>query len=188
MGNADVKTKTFLDLIGMGDIEQPYSNMLFNVIKDAGVFRGFCIEFDRKGLFDQNGEFSVFMESSVVEGRSDICAESDRQRVIIVNKLLSCFNGVNKENDPTQLSKYYKWGKTGKLLEPVCFLVIPDHRLDDVYREIREYDPDMESIYQPVKYSDVSRFIEIVHNTLPETSEFCDLFSQVMMCFYNRST
>lgn len=81
--------------------------------------------------------FNVFRETKVVDGRMDVCAENDRQRVIIENKVYSGLNGLKPADNETQLSTYYHWG-IEKELEPLCMVVAPNFRVSEISREIEK--------------------------------------------------
>ncbi len=70
----------------------------------------------------------------------DICAESSSQRIIIENKINSGLNGLKPKDNKSQLSTYYEWGKDGKVIEPLCFVVVPDSRKAELSNEIHNKD------------------------------------------------
>ena len=194
------RVKTFMDLIGFADNEQAYTNMLYSVLEQGNLFNKFCKEFQNKYLFDSETsvenvhpidemeQFEISRESKIVNGRMDICAESDIRRVIIENKVYSGLNGIRPADNETQLSTYYKWGKQKDGSEPLCLITLPDSRVDDIEREIKEYDrqssgPKMAQIYRYVPYSEIAKFIG--KNTCPQDYAYCALWSQIMHAFEN---
>lgn len=152
--------KTFLDLIGYTDSEQVFTNMLHALFQNGDVFKAFCKEFkDEKANFVEDETFKVWREKMVEGGRMDVCGDSEKQRVIIENKILSGVNGYNERTNTSQLSTYYyKWGKE----EPLCFITIPNYRKSEIDAEIEKFDPKMkrENIYKTITYSEIAAFIE----------------------------
>ncbi len=148
---------SFLELIGMEKTEQAYTNMLCRVLQVPGIMRRFCFAFVPHGHIEE-GAFRVAREHTIVGGRMDICAESDSQRIVIENKVDSGLNGIDKADSSTQLSDYYNWA-CEKEMAPLCFITVPDYRMDEIRSEIRKYDPKMESEYMIVPYSQIAKFI-----------------------------
>lgn len=160
--NNNVMKKTFLNLICRETEEQVYTNILHSILSHGDLIKDFCKKFNKSNAqFDKNEHFEVFKETSIVNGRMDICAESETRRVIIENKVYSGLNGVKPEDNTTQLSTYYNWGTDkGKSKEPLCFITAPDFKVTELEREIKEKDSEMEAKYQIVPYSEVAKFIE----------------------------
>ena len=75
----------------------------------------------------------------------DICADNEHQKIVIENKVFSGLNGVRKD-ESTQLSIYYDWAKKDREHEPLCFLTVPDYRINEIKQEILEKDKEMEQI------------------------------------------
>lgn len=150
--------KTFLDLCGMQFVEQAYTNILFDILSYNDLILEFCKKFDPFKIFDSTKPFQVSKENKIVNGRMDICAESESQRIVIENKVLSGLNGENEEDATTQLSTYYKWASE-KSECPLCFLLVPDFRKKEIEQEIDEFDPLMKGKYIIVTYGQVADFI-----------------------------
>lgn len=150
---------TFIDLIMQENNEQIFTNLLFSILGNGGLFNLFCEKFKGKNHFQGDDKFKIFRENSKVQGRMDICAESDRQKVIIENKINSGLNGLKPKDNESQLSTYYKWAKEDKVIEPLCFVVVPDSRKTELSNEIRIKDPKMETIYTIVTYKQISEFL-----------------------------
>lgn len=181
--------RTFLDLIGATDNEQVYTNMLHSVLEQGTLIKHFCEKYKGEKAFDSAGTFKVFRETKVVDGRMDVCAESENQRVIIENKVYSGLNGIKPADQTTQLSTYYKnWGKEKKM-EPLCFIAVPDFKVDEIKREIAEYDRSMETIYCIISYGKIADFLveELNAGSIPQTYAYYNLMPQIINAFRNLS-
>lgn len=154
------KSKTFIDLTLQKSNEQIFTNMLFSLFDDGGLFKLFCDYFKGNRTFDASENYRVFRENKIVEGRMDICGDSEKQRVVIENKINSGLNGLKPRDSETQLTKYYRWAKEDKRDEPLCFIIVPDARKRELENEIEKRDPQMKSIYLIVTYKNVSEFLE----------------------------
>ena len=180
--------KTFIDLIKQEYNEQIYTNILHSILEQGDLFKRFCGNFKNFKTFNSTDNFKVFRETKVVDGRMDICAESDSKRVIIENKINSGLNGLRPADNTTQLSIYYRWGKE-KPTEPLCFVVAPDYRTAEIKREIPNKDPHMASIYKIIPYSEIADFIEQEYKfrSIPSTYSHYSLIPQIIDAFRNLS-
>ena len=180
--------KTFLDLISMQDSEQVYTNILHSVLSQNDLLKRFCQKFKEDKDFDDGGVFSVLRETKVVDGRMDVCADSENQRVIIENKVYSGLNGLKPADNKTQLSTYYEWGKV-KPLEPLCFVVAPNFRVSEIKKEIHSLDTKMEPVYIVKTYGDIADFIEeeYKNGNIPSSYIYYSLVPQIINAFRNYS-
>ena len=96
--------------------------------------------------------------------------KSNNQRVVIENKVFSGLNGYHKD-DETQLSKYYNWA-CEKSLKPLCFITVPDHRIDEIEAEIKVKDSKMANNYKIIGYSEIVEFLKENINTLKSDYDF----------------
>ena len=181
--------KTFIDLIKQEYNEQIYTNILHSVLEQGDLFKNFCDKFRNDKTFNSTANFKVFRETKVVDGRMDICAESNSQRVIIENKINSGLNGLRPADNTTQLSTYYSWGEKGKQTEPLCFVVAPDYRKAEIEKEIKKEDPNMANIYKIIPYSEIAGFIEDQYKSsfIPSTYSHYSLMPQIIDAFRNLS-
>ena len=183
--------KTFLDLIIKTESEECYTNMLFSILIQPGVFEAFCRFFASNRDVNYNHLFQVAREYGVVSGRMDICADNTVQRVIIENKLYSGLNGIKKD-DTTQLSRYYEWGIKANM-EPICFLLVPDfrasvshsNRKSEIESEIEKYDPEMCGKYIVISYGDVGDFIENHKVLFDKNYEYYQYLDDIITAFRN---
>lgn len=158
-----IKKQTFLDLILKDDSEECYTNMLFHVLKWKNTIRRFSLEFSNSTIddvvFDVQREFPIPGSEVFKGGRTDVCALSENQRIVIENKVFSGLNGVSCSNGSrrTQLSVYYEWAD--KKNNPICFIACPGFREDDIKNEMA-LEPGIESKYIFVSYKQISEFIE----------------------------
>lgn len=176
--------KTFLDLIGLESNEQVFTNILHSILEQKDMFVRFCERFKSTKYFDSQVKFNIYRETKIVAGRMDICAESEKQRVIIENKVNSGLNGIRPIDHKTQLSAYYQWG-TEKCVEPLCFIVAPNSRLAEIKKEIKKMDPCMEDIYQIISYGEIGEFLEDEKENIPVLYEYYDLLPQIIDSFNN---
>ncbi|XMB67326.1 PD-(D/E)XK nuclease family protein [Mycoplasmatota bacterium zrk1] len=182
------KNSTFLDLIRLGDNEQVFTNILYSLLVHGDMIKRFCDNFKAGNYFSCDDDFDVFRESGVVDGRVDVCAESENQRIIIENKIYSGLNGVKPADNKTQLSTYFEWARK-KPQQPLCFIIIPDYRIGHLKREIDNLDPDMRSVYTIIKYSEIAHFIkeEYEQGNISSTYTYYSLINQIIDSFKNLS-
>lgn len=176
--------KTFMSLIGSEYDEQLYTNMLFNILKHENLMTKFINKFSQSVIVD-NSVFEVSKEKHVQRGRIDICAENEKFRVVIENKILSGLNGIRDEI--TQLSTYFEWAKSnGKT--PICFVVAPNFRVAEIKQEIMKNDQEMVDIYKVLTYGDIATFLENEKCILKNGNfEFHNLVDQIINSFKNFS-
>lgn len=157
--NDDLTKKNFLDLIHKNDSEECYTNILYSVLSHKNLINEFCKKFKKeKSILNEIKPFVVSRELGIVGGRMDICADNEHQKIVIENKVFSGLNGVRKD-ESTQLSIYYDWAKKDREHEPLCFLTVPDYRINEIKQEILEKDKEMERIYKIIGYSEIRDFI-----------------------------
>ncbi len=119
-------------------------------------------------------------DDDATKGRMDVCADiyADDgettliQRIIIENKIDSGLNGVDEGKKISQLNTYYKWGQGigtsehPRRKKPLCFVVAPDYRIQDLENEIKEKDKkksqkdSMSRKYHLLSYGQIAGFIE----------------------------
>lgn len=177
---------TFINLIQQEDNEQIFTNILYNILEQGELLKHFCERFRGDKNFSSEEAFIVLRETKVVDGRMDVCAESENQRVIIENKINSGLNGVRPADNTSQLSVYHRWGSKKKK-EPLCFVVAPNYRCSEIKREICEKDPDMKDIYQVKTYGDIADFIEdeMKAGNIPQSYAYYFLLPQIVDAFRN---
>lgn len=154
--------KTFLDLILKADSEECYTNMLYAVLSWEDTMNLFLNEFFKNKKVDSNRfcvrrELKIPGDGDIKGGRTDICAYTDNQRVVIENKVFSGLNGIDKSNKATQLTVYHNWASQPTNLNPICFISCPDFRKSEIYDEI---EPTMKGKYEFVEYSEISKFLD----------------------------
>ncbi len=169
--------KNFLNLIKKGTDEQSFTFLLCNLLKsNDSIFNDFikyCV--DPKNIFpnlvfdfksDDIESEKVIKDSSKKQddeethgGRIDIFAENKDNVVIIENKINSGLNGIYKVDGKrkSQLSTYYNKYKDKNTL---CFIMCPDFKKNEVIKEIKEEDPEMENVYDFILYSKIKEFIK----------------------------
>ena len=186
--NSANASNTFINLIMEENNEQIFTNILFNLLKDGNLFNDFCNEFKGSKTFCLKENFNVFREAKVVGGRTDICANSESQRVVIENKINSGLNGLKPSNNSSQLSQYYAWAKDGKTIEPLCFIVLPDSRRTEIIKEIERKDPSMKDIYNIIGYGEIADFVETKNkHKKMDGYLYKSLLPQIIQAFKNLS-
>ena len=179
-------TSTFFDLIDYGDVEQAFTNILHSVLKQGNLLYMFCERFKKDREVLSPHEFKIKREQKVVDGRMDVCAINDEQKVVIENKINSNLNGVRADSS-TQLSIYYQWARENTTLQPLCFLTYPDIHEDKLIKDIAEHDPQMVDIYTLVSYGQIADFLEENREEIPNTYEFERYIDDVIKAFRNLS-
>lgn len=154
--------KTFLDLILKADSEECYTNMLYAVLSWENTMNLFLKEFSKNKKVDSNlfcvrRELKIPRDRGIKSGRTDICAYNNNQRAVIENKVFSGLNGIDKNNNATQLTIYHNWAEQQTGLEPICLIACPDFRISEINDEI---ELKMKGIYGFVKYSEISKFLD----------------------------
>jgi hypothetical protein len=180
------KDDTFMNLIRFQDTEKAYTNILYSVLSQGTLMKDFCNNIQAPSSPVSAFPFSVFREKPVNGGRIDVCAESDDQRVIIENKVLSGLNGIDKAKKTTQLSTYYNvWGIEKK--NPLCFVVAPDFRKKEIINDIKTLDSKMGKVYSVITYGQIADFINAENKQIPSTYRFYSLLLQIESAFRNLS-
>ena len=179
-------TSTFFDLIDYGDVEQAFTNILHSILKQGNLFYMFCEKFKKDTQTLSPFEFKIKREQKVVDGRMDVCAFNDEQKVVIENKINSNLNGVRADSS-TQLSTYYHWAQENTSIEPLCFLTHPDIYEDKLKKDIVEHDQQMADFYTLVSYGQIADFLEENKGEIPNTYEFERYIDDVIKAFRNLS-
>ena len=183
-----IASNTFIDLIMEENNEQIFTNILFSLLKDGNLFNDFCNEFRGSKTFCLKENFNVFREATVVGGRTDICANSESQRVVIENKINSGLNGLKPLSNSSQLSQYYAWAKNGKTIKPLCFIVLPDSRKSEIKKEVERKDPSMKDVYNIIGYGEIADFVETkMKQKKLEAYLYEPLLPQIIQAFKNLS-
>ena len=119
-------------------------------------FQRFAAESSLFNILDMSGSFDLIREKKVdnKQDRIDIWIESDKDIIVIENKIRSGINGIVSQ-EYSQLNSYYEYAEkiakeTGK--QPHYFIFLPDYsRLD-----LAAYG--LENVYKRIKYSDIYNY------------------------------
>ena len=200
--------KTFLDLILKVNSEECYTNILYSILNYKDFLTRFLNKFKMANSKISTKKFDVKRETGIVNGRMDICAESEDQRIVIENKVHSGLNGFevieedidrkndnevieNEDNSKTQLAKYFIWANVKNdqngNFNPVCFITCPDYHRSEIENEIKAKDTSMISKYILVKYSQIVEFIIDNINDIDEDYEFFDYKNDLVEIFKKHS-
>lgn len=159
--------KTFLDFSLSQNNEQIFTNILFEIFSWKNTLNFFIDSFAKNkssNLDILKIKFNIKREEKINKGRMDIFATSNKINVIIENKIDSNLNGVDKENKISQLSTYYKWSIENTNRKPICFVIAPNYKYNDLIYEINNIDPNMKDIYQIIKFGDIAKLLEKLFN------------------------
>ena len=160
----NTKKLTFLDLIMKKESEELYTNILYSVLSHDDLLERFCQKFKNPTeTLDTSAKYNVNRETKIVDGRMDICASNGVQNIVIENKILSGLNGI-KKNSTTQLSTYYNGFAKKAKLDPLCFIVAPNSRKNEIENEIVQYDSTRVGTYNFVGSDELADFLR---NNMP---------------------
>ncbi len=182
----NTKKSTFLDLIMKKESEELYTNILYSVLSHDDLLEKFCQQFKKKTeALDTSAKYNVNRETKIVDGRMDICASNGVQNIVIENKILSGLNGI-KKNSTTQLSTYYNGFACKAQRTPLCFIVAPNSRKNEIDTEIGQYDPTIKGKYNFVGYKELADFLRANMQSLKQPSyqynkyadDFPDIFDE----------
>lgn len=161
------KRKTFIDFTMTNNNEQIFTNMLSSMFSYKNVFNYFCKEFIYKKINDidvDNVNFKVNREVNISGGRIDILALSNQYDVIIENKIHSGLNGIKSDDHCSQLKTYYDEIYKRKNKKPICFVLVPNYKKEDILNEIIEFDKEMINIFRILTYKDIYDFLNKMIN------------------------
>ncbi|UTC88165.1 PD-(D/E)XK nuclease family protein [Treponema denticola] len=160
--------KTFLDFICKTESEECYTNIFYNIFKENRILFNKFIQLHKNYQYKNiENQFLIEREKTVskknkIIGRMDICAESEKYRIVIENKINSGLNGINKDNSISQLSIYYNNWASCDNHKPVCFVIVIDSNYEILLHQIRQMKDSamiMEQ-YTMIKYSQLLQFFQ----------------------------
>lgn len=142
--------KTFLDLIIKAESEECYTNMLFSVLNQPGIFEAFCKTFASDRNIDYSHPFHVAREHGVVSGRMDIepvcfLLVPDFRAFLSHSNRKSEIEFEIENNDPEMSGKYIvvSYGNVGNFIEKHKHLFNENYEyfryLDDIIAAFRNY-------------------------------------------------
>lgn len=151
------QSPSFLEVIRKEDDEIVFSNLIsyfFGYSHPA--FQRFAAESSLLDIPDMSASFSLVREQKVDNKRDriDLWIESDKDIIVIENKIKSGINGIVSQ-EYSQLHSYYEYAEkkakeTNK--QPHYFIFVPDYsRLD-----LAAYG--LENVYKKIRYSDIYNF------------------------------
>ncbi|MBO5606493.1 MAG: hypothetical protein J5930_01210 [Treponema sp.] len=166
--------KTFLDFICMIEREECYTNFLFNLFSEnKELVKNFLMLHHLLKNKKIAEDFIICREAAVYEnddeekgeyiGRLDVSGESQNYRFCIENKINSGLNGKDKENNTSQLGKYFKnWTSCGNHI-PLSFVLVPDENKGNLDSEIGQLSKEERQIvsknYKILTYKDLYQFL-----------------------------
>ena len=150
-GNIYNTSPSFLEVIRKEDDENIISNLMAYYFEySQSTFKRFAERV--LGIKDMLLPITVERET---EKRIDICIKSKTDIIAIENKIKSGINGVDKDNNDSQLNTYYNYTeeeakKTGR--HGHCFVFAPD------YSKIELSKYGMDGAYKIINYSEIYKF------------------------------
>lgn len=118
------------------------------------------------------GKYLLEKEKRTRHGRIDIFAIEEKKAIIIENKIKSGLNGIDKQEEKTQLQVYVKAMKEEFNIdkENIFGLVfVPDYNKSIIEKEIRELEKvEIINYYNIISYSELLYFFEKYKNIVKE--------------------
>lgn len=153
---------TLFDLTITNDNEQIFTNVLYNIFSYKKIFN-FFLKFITKdnSNFVDDIKFEISREKVINNGRIDLYATSNKLNVIIENKIHSGLNGVKLDDSCSQLQIYYDYDYKKYGRKPLCFIIAPNYKINDLNNEINKYDPNMLKIFKIISYAKIAKFLRI---------------------------
>ena len=178
----------YLQLIEKEDEEQIYTNLLsywFNCNNLIDIFIN-----EKLTILDR---FEVKKEKRVKHGRMDIFAISEKRAIIIENKILSGLNGVDKDEETTQLGKYVKDIEKEYEIEQneiYGMIFVPDYNFEFLNKEIRELEQqEILKYYKIIRYSELYEFFskKEVRKILKDDLYYSGYYDDFLRCIRNHT-
>lgn len=149
-GSVHNQAPTFLEVIKKEDDEVIFSNLLEYFFNYSHVaFQRFAA--DLLNLPDMSVSFSILRETM---NRIDLWIESEKDIIVIENKIKSGINGITSE-DYSQLNKYYETAQKAAETQSKrthYYIFAPDYARFD----LSQYG--VKDIYKVIKYSEIYHF------------------------------
>lgn len=151
-GRVQFESPSFLEVIRKEDDENIFSNLLAYFFEYSHrSFQKFASDATLLDIDDMRTSFVIYRE---VKERIDLWIESDKDVIVIENKIKSGINGVTQD-DYSQLDKYREYTEEyvkGNGKKPHYYIFAPDYARFD----LAKYDP--AGNYKLIKYSDIYNF------------------------------
>lgn len=139
----DIEETNFLKLIKKEDDETIFTNMLYYYFKnDSNLFNEFIKEYLE---INDSEPYEVEREKSIADdtmknGRMDLWATNKNNVIIVENKIKSGLNGIDKENNLSQLDNYYRYAEEvadGRNIKGLIF--VPNYNMEEIENEKNKY-------------------------------------------------
>lgn len=178
----------YLQLIEKEDEEQIYTNLFYYWLNCNNLIDEFI-----KEKLNIEDKFELKKEKKVKHGRMDLFAISKDKAIIIENKIQSGLNGIDKEEETTQLGKYVNdiiKDYEIKANEIYGMIFVPDYNFEFLTREIQELEKEeIVNNYNIIKYSELFEFFnkkEIVQR-LKKDLYFNGYYNDFLRCIKNHT-
>ena len=152
-GSVQNQSPSFLEVIRKEDDENIFSNLLSYYFEYSHrTFQRFAENIDLLGIQDMSISFDLYRET---KDRVDIWIESEKDVIVIENKIKSGINGITGE-DYSQLNKYYNKAKQYAekcQKEPHFYIFAPNYARFDLTKYGAEADA-----YKIISYSRIYDF------------------------------
>lgn len=178
----------YLQLIEKEDEEQIYTNLFYYWLNSNNLIDEFI-----KEKLNIEDKFELKKEKKIKHGRMDLFAISKDKAIIIENKIQSGLNGIDKEEETTQLGKYvndiikdYEINAN----EIYGMIFVPDYNFEFLTREIQELEKEeIIKNYNIIKYSELYEFFnkkEIIQ-ILKKDLYFNGYYEDFLRCIKNHT-
>lgn len=178
----------YLQLIEKEDEEQIYTNLFYYWLNSNNLIDEFI-----KEKLNIEDKFELKKEKKLKHGRMDLFAISKDKAIIIENKIQSGLNGIDKNEETTQLGKYIKDIKTDNNIdenEIYGLIFVPDYNFNFLKKEIEKFEKEIyKKRYKIVKYSELSEFFnkkEIIQ-ILKKDLYFNGYYEDFLRCIKNHT-
>lgn len=178
----------YLQLIEKEDEEQIYTNLFYYWLNSNNLIDEFI-----KEKLNIEDKFELKKEKKVKHGRMDLFAISKNKAIIIENKIQSGLNGIDKEEETTQLGKYVNdiiKDYEIKANEIYGMIFVPDYNFEFLTREIQELEKEeIIKNYNIIKYSELYEFFnkkEIIQ-ILKKDLYFNGYYEDFLRCIKNHT-
>ena len=151
-GAVQNKSPSFLEVIRKEDDENIFSNLLGYFFEYSHrSFQKFAADENLLNISDMSVSFALYRETM---SRVDLWIESEKDIIVIENKIRSGINGVTKD-DYSQLNKYYEIAEKEALKydkRTHYYIFAPDYARLDLGRF------GLNDVYKIIRYSEIYRF------------------------------
>jgi hypothetical protein len=156
----DNRNINYLQIIEKVNEEQIYTNLLYYWFSRNNLFDIFINEKFPKF----KGQYQLSKEKRIKKGRMDIFAISKEKAIIIENKILSGLNGINSEEESTQLKTYIDAIRKDYKIDSknvLGLIFVPDYNKEIIEKELNDLEKDyIKKFFNTIPYSEILNFFK----------------------------